>query len=151
MRRLGMLLLALILLAGCGSKRDKGGTVKGTITYNGKAVNGVTLHFYPLPGPGDGIPIAVTQEGSFTASNIPPGDYKIVVEAPPDPAKMRNMPQMPKGLDAAKQAEMKKNFEQQFGQATIPFPNKYKAAASTDLKCTIKEGQQNLSLELKDK
>ncbi len=150
MRRLVILSLGLVLFAGCGAKRNQGGSIKGKITYNGKAVNGVTLRLYPLPGPGVDLTIPVTQEGTFDSTNIPPGEYKIVVEAPANVMQNRNMPAMPKGLDPAKEAEMKKSFEQQMGQATIPFPNKYKAAGSTDLKCTIKEGNPPLELVLKD-
>ncbi|HEY7313774.1 MAG TPA: carboxypeptidase-like regulatory domain-containing protein [Gemmataceae bacterium] len=146
MWRILVALLALLPLMGCG-KRDKG-VVSGTITYNGQPVNGVQLQLSPIPGPGNDITIPVSQEGTFRTSNIPPGEYKIVVTAP----QTGRMPAMPKGGDPAKAEEMKKKFQQAYARPTptIRYPDKYKNILKTDLKCTINQGDQTLNLELKD-
>jgi len=134
-------------LMGCGKHNQ--GLVSGTITYHGQPVNGVTLHLYPIPGPGTSVSIPVTQEGTFRTTNVPAGEYKVVVEAP----KVRAMPGMPKKVgDPAKQAEMEQKFKQAYKQQTptIAYPDKYKTLDNTDLKCTINESNPSLTLELKD-
>jgi hypothetical protein len=138
-----------LLLLGCGPKPGSGGTVSGTIRYNGKPVNGAMLHLHPDSESSDEVSIPVTQEGTFRASNVPPGEYKIVVEG----RQGGGMSQMPtKGMDPAKAAEMKEKLQGVGGQEapTISYPAKYKKIATTDLKCTIKDGDQKLPLELKD-
>lgn len=133
---------------GCGTKRNQGGVVSGKITYKEKAVNGVKLQLYRLEGTGDPIVIPVSQEGTFHTSNIPPGEYKVVVEAPPSNA----MLSVPKNVAPGKKEEMEQKLRQMQGQGapTIAYPNKYKNVVTTDLKCKIELGEQPLNLELKD-
>jgi hypothetical protein len=81
---------------------------------------------------------------------VPPGEYKVVVEAP----KTGGMPSMPKkgGGDPAREEEMKQKFQQAYGgqHTTTPYPDKYKSILKTDLTCTINQPDQELNLELKD-
>jgi hypothetical protein len=156
MIRIVILSIALLPLIGCGPKRTlRGGAVSGKITYKGQPVNGALLRFYPIPGPDPEVPpIAVKQDGTFLASTIPPGDYKIVVEPSQGPPRGMGggMPPM-QGMDPAKAAEMKQKLTQVQGEMpapTIPFPNKYKRLDTTDLKQTIVQGEQTMDLELKD-
>lgn len=149
--------IVLFALMGCGSKSHSRGVIKGKITYKGQPVNGAVLHLYSTSDKDDssdedeGILVPVSQEGTFDSANIPPGEYKIVVTASEIPKEM-GMPAVPKGMDPAKAAEMKAKFQQMQGEEkpTIPYPKKYKNLASTDLKCTIQKGEQQLDLELKD-
>jgi hypothetical protein len=149
MKRIIIMSIGLLLLMGCGKRNQ--GVVSGTITYKGQPVNGVLLRLYAIPGPGNDLSISVTQEGTFHSTNIPPGEYKIVVEAP----KTDRMPAMPKpkkDVDPAKADEMKQKFQEVYRQQTptIRYPDKYKNIVNTDLKCTIIQGDQTLTLELKD-
>jgi len=152
MKRILLASLGLVLLFGCGGKRSTGGSVTGTITYKGKPVNGAMLFFHPTSGEGNDIAVPTTQEGTFSAFDIPPGEYKIFVESSRIPPEALKGPEIPKGMDPAKAEEMKQKFQQMRGQEapTIPFPAKYKDVATTDLKCTISQGKQQLTLELKD-
>ncbi|HEY7328513.1 MAG TPA: hypothetical protein VH592_12770 [Gemmataceae bacterium] len=128
--------------------------MSGTITYNGKPVNGAILHLHPSGEGTTGVNVPVTQEGTFNTSDIPPGEYKIVVEGKKPPAQMvEKMTKFPKNMDPAKKAAMEKSRDEVFGKEapTIAFPNKYKKVETSDLKCTISQGKkENLSLELKD-
>src|SRR5215469_9606821 len=99
MRRILVVSLAILPLMGCGPKRNQGGVVSGKITYKGTPVNGATLRLTPIPGPGEEVTIPVSQEGTFHTANIPPGEYKIVVEPAPTGA-MLSVPN--KGIDADK-------------------------------------------------
>jgi hypothetical protein len=140
------LLLAAVLV-GCGHKRS--GEVSGKITYNGQAVNDAALLLYPVGGDTAAPPITipVTADGSFRISDLPKGEYKIVVQgaeggggdasllaqAPPD-----------------RQEELRKKLEGRAGPKTIAFPDRYKDLSTTDLKCEITDRKQTLHLELKD-
>jgi hypothetical protein len=149
MRRIVTVSIGLLLLVGCGSS-SKRGAVTGTITYKGNPVNGATLLLHPSGGKGtDAIPVIAAQDGTFRTSDVPPGDYKIVVQGDPgpgDPPGIKNMP-------ADKQAEARSKWEASHSgqKATIAFPAKYKDLASTDLTCTVTTGgETKLTVELKD-
>jgi hypothetical protein len=144
MWRIVTLSVALLVLVGCGSKRPAAGSVEGSITYKGQPVNGAGLELHSATGKGEFL-IPVSQEGTFRTSDVPPGEYKIVVHGavgssgPPTT-----------GMTAEEVAKVKEKIEKMKTPATIPFPHKYKSQKTTDLKCTISEGKQELKLELKD-
>jgi hypothetical protein len=71
--------IALVLLAGCGPKRAPAGVLSGTIKYKGQPVNGAAILLYPNSG-GPEFLIPVTQEGDFRTSDVPLGEYKVVVQ-----------------------------------------------------------------------
>jgi|SRR5579884_1599438 len=153
MKRAILVSIGLVLVMGCGTKKNTGGSVTGKITYNGQPVNRATLFFHPTSGEGQDIGVTSTDEGTFSAANIPPGEYKIYVQPAHLPPNAEKGKQIPKGIDPAKAEEMKKKLQQMGGQAapTITFPDKYKKVGTTDLTCTITDGKkENLNLELKD-
>src|SRR5438067_10329486 len=90
----GLLLLAV--LVGCGSKRPKVGAVSGKITYKGRPVNDAALLLYPTGGAvTNPITIPVTSGGDFRITDVPPGEYKVVVqgsEGGVSEAPLRNIP-----------------------------------------------------------
>ncbi len=139
-------------LLGCTSKQNQGGSLSGKITYKGRPVNGALLRLLPVGGEEESVNVSVSQEGTFSIADIPPGEYKIVVEGSQLPPDVMKMPDLPKGMDPAKAEEMRQKFQQSHKEApTIAFPDKYKRASSTDLKCTITKGKkETLELELKD-
>jgi hypothetical protein len=146
MRRIIAASIGLLLLAGCGSKVQKGG-LSGTLTYKGEPVNNATLLLYPNAGAmGDAIPIPVGADGTFRSSGLPAGDYKVVVEGTAG----TQMPNL-KNVSPAKQAEAQKKLEAQGStKPTIPFPDKYKDVKTSDLTVNITTAEQKLTLELKD-
>ena len=141
----GLLLLAVLI--GC-SKRHKSGEVSGKITYKGQPVNDAALMLYPSGGDDTNpITIPVDHEGSFRIIDVPPGEYKIVVEGSEG---ADNEAMLLKVLPKDKQAEMKAKMQSQAPPKTIPFPKKYKDLKKTDLQCKITDKNQPLDLELKD-
>jgi hypothetical protein len=146
--RVSVGLLLLAVLVGCGSKHSRPGAVAGKVTYKGQAVNDAALLLYPSVGEvTNPIVIPVDPEGRFRITDVPPGDYLIVVQGAEgqgsDASLLRDIP-------PAKRAEVKAMLEKQSSAATIPFPNKYKDLKTTDLKCTITNKDQPLDLELRD-
>src|SRR5262245_38832566 len=78
MRRIGII-LGLLILASC-SKPPTTGSVDGTITYKGKAVNAAAIVLHSTGKADEQFVVPVTQEGTFSTSSVPLGEYKIVVE-----------------------------------------------------------------------
>jgi hypothetical protein len=142
MRRIVTVSIGLLLLAGCGSSRPPAGAVSGTIMYNGKPVNGPTLLLYPTAGAQTStVSIPVSQEGTFRITEVPVGEYKIVVQPsagdPGPPTK--NLSQ-----------EMKEKAEKLKTPATITIPQKYTTKEKTDLSVNVTKGEVKVPLELKD-
>jgi hypothetical protein len=146
MRRILSASVCLLLLAGCGGGNTSKAMVKGKVTYNGNPVNGCALVFYATAGEGGSILVPVTQEGTYQTPDVPPGEYKIVVQPATVNPQMFNM----KGLSPEKAAEAKAKSESLQVKPTIPYPEKYKDRLKTDLVRTITKGDQTLNLELKD-
>lgn len=143
------LFLVLTVLTGCGSKRVKPGVLSGKITYKGQPVNDAALLLYSAEDSSQTNPITipVDADGDFRISDVPPGEYKIVVQGAEG---VDNEAAMLKFLPPDKQAEMKSKMQGQATPKTITFPKKYQDLKTTDLKCTISRADQPLDLELKD-
>jgi len=71
---------AWVLLAGCSSRTPEG--ISGTVTYNGVEVEEAYVTFYPAEdrGPTRG---AEVKNGRYTARNLGPGKWRVVVTARP--------------------------------------------------------------------
>jgi hypothetical protein len=148
MRRIVTISVVALLLIGCGSKR-KSGAVSGKVTYKGQPVNGAALLLYPSSGDtSNPITIPVTQEGVFSITDVPPGEYKIVVQG--TAGAQQAPPMAMKNVPPEKKAEMEAKLAKMNTPATIRFPDKYKDLRTTDLKCTVTESKQDQNLELKD-
>jgi hypothetical protein len=145
--RISLGLLVLAVLVGCVSKRSKYGDVTGKLTYKGQPVNDAALLLYPISGADTPITIPVDSEGNFRITDVPPGEYNVVVEGSEGGD---NEAAMLKFMPKEKQAEMKSKMQAQATPKTIPFPKKYKSLRTTDLKCTITDKDQPQNLELKD-
>jgi Carboxypeptidase regulatory-like domain len=120
--------IVLLLLVGCGPKGSRGGALSGTVSYKGQPINGAALTLYDTKG--GMLIVPVTQEGNFRTTDVPPGEYKVVVQSTSGGAARSGAQYAP--------------------TPTIAFPNKYKDPLKTDLKINVAEGEQKVNLELKD-
>jgi hypothetical protein len=151
MRRIVTIAVGILLLVGCGPKNPRGGVLSGKITYKGQPVNDAAIVLYPpnqtnqYDPMGGQILVPVTHEGEFLLKDVPPGDYKVVVQGSEgsSEASLKDVP-------PEKRAEAKEKLDKMVRPKTIPFPDKYKLLQKTDLHVTIKSGEQKLDLELKD-
>jgi hypothetical protein len=149
MRLLVRILVGLLfvpVLAGCGPK-GRSGVVSGKITYKAQAVNDAALLLYPAGSTAKPITIPVTSDGSFVISDLPPGQYSIVVQGAEGEGSDASLL---KNFSEEKRAEMEKMMAGRTSPKTIPFPQKYKDLKTTDLGCEITDRSQTLNLELKD-
>jgi hypothetical protein len=146
MRRLLSFSILILFLSGCGGKKPPSGIVTGSVTYKGQPVNGAALILYMTTGAGDTITIPVSQDGTYRATDIPMGEYIVVVQPSTG---MSGVPST-KGMDKAKAAEVQAKIDAMKGTPTIPIPDKYKKRTSSDLKMSISPGEATVNLELKD-
>ena len=147
MRRIVTVSLVALLLAGCGPKRPKTGTVSGKVSYKGQPVNGAALLLFPTAGGDTAVmTVPVSQEGEFRISDVAPGDYKVVVQGTAGAQQVD--PRMLKNVPPEKQAEVKEKLSHMNTPPTIRFPDKYKDPKTTDLKVTVTDKDQTHDLEL---
>jgi len=75
---LGILIVSMIFLAGCGA-REKGATLAGKVTYPtpDKPVTGGAITLYPSSGYPLSAPIKA--DGTFSIRELPAGDMKVTI------------------------------------------------------------------------
>jgi hypothetical protein len=70
--------VVLLLLVGCGPRGSRGGGLSGTVSYKGQPINGAALTLYDTKG--GMLIVPVTPDGTFRTTDVPPGEYKVVVQ-----------------------------------------------------------------------
>jgi hypothetical protein len=83
-----VLVLAL-LLAGAGCSGQKRLTINGSLSYEGHPVASAMVKFYSQ----DHVEMAYVRDGSFTITDVPPGEVKVAVEPDPSGGKSVAIPQ----------------------------------------------------------
>lgn len=145
MRKFLVFCLGLLLLLGCATKKVEP-LHTGKLTYKGKPVNNATLYLHPVGGKETAqITLSTDKDGNFEIRNVPPGEYKVVVEGSAG-VQQANL----KDMDPKRQAEAKKKLEAMSTPPTTPFPDKYKSPQTTTLKLTVTEKDSSRDLELTD-
>lgn len=145
-----LLALAVLLFAtsGCGGGSNlpdgvKTGTVSGTITSNGKPLpEGCIVSCYPEGGTGLPAVSPIAADGSFKlrlkgSFDVPTGVYKVVVQPPPPPA-------------MSEEEEMEASMNDTMPSNEIKeIPLKYTATDSTTETFEVKEGANEVTIDLK--
>ena len=118
-----------VTLAGCGSREAE---VHGVVKLNGNVLDHGNVTFLPVEN-GAGASANIASDGSFTArtgntEGLKPGEYIVTVRASgPSRANPKGGPPIP-------------------GKLITPI--KYSSSTTTDLRATIKQGDNELVLEL---
>jgi len=125
---------AVILGAGCGG----GSKVSGTVTLDGQVLKAGTVTFHPTGSGPTGIG-TISPDGRYeiavgTDKSLPPGEYVVTVEATEAAIASAEQPAGPPRPPAAP-----RRFT----------PAKYAERGTSDLKFTVKPGQNTINLELK--
>ncbi len=124
--------------------------MSGKITYKDQPVNNATLTLDPM-GDTKGVPIFVPvgDDGTFRATDVPPGEYRIIVQGNSGTSGIPTT----KGGDPAKQAEMNEKIAAMQGKQakpTIAFPDPYKNASTSKLSEKVIAGENKWDLKLTD-
>lgn len=141
MRRLALILISLSFLVGCSTSKVPKTALSGTLTYKGRPVNGGALVLFSS---GNEVLIPLEQDGTFRSTNIPAGDYKVMIEPSEGITGPPTEGMSPKMKEKFKNVNMSQ-------PPTIPIPEKYKRRETTDLTVTVNNsGETKVNLELKD-
>jgi len=82
--------LALILGAGCGTKGVPSYPVKGTVSLDGKPLEGATVMFVPASGPPNSAVTDGTGAFAIPAPGVPAGSCGVAITKDSGPAAMTN-------------------------------------------------------------
>jgi hypothetical protein len=144
----GVLLLLATAAAGCGS-----GTVRGKVSYKGQALGGGTVVF-TVPGKGS-VRAEIGEDGTYTASNCPPGRAKLTVEtASAQPAGIRDPRAGPSAGMRPPPGAVPEGADASFYQAIpkkgkyVAIPAKYNDPDKSGLEYTVHSGSQGFNIDL---
>ncbi len=131
----GVSLLALLL--GCGGG-NKTATVTGKVTYKNNPVTGGYIEFVAPDGKGGGG--SIQADGSYTATEVPYGQVKVVVT----PLSTMYAPKPPPGKEASGSGREGPQPRPMF------LPQKYSSKDTTTLSENITSGSQTVNINLTD-
>jgi hypothetical protein len=145
-RCLGTLLIftAVCLVSGCGKKT---GTVTGTVTYQGKTLNGGTVGFVHSNGT-DVATAPIQADGKYTIGKIPVGTCKITVSTPTPISVPGAGGRM---MDASKMGGSTGGKAKVGGEtdaSIIKVPDKYGQTESSGLSFDVKQGPNTHDIKL---
>lgn len=138
-----VVLTMVVLVAGCPSGGPATVPVKGTLTIGGQPANDVTIGLVPA---GSTIPGASgkAENGSFQLftgregkAGALPGKYKVVLVYTPTASSVADQYKAGPGGKSSKPAATK-----------LPFPEKYKDAATSDKEVEVVDGSNDLKIEI---
>ena len=152
-----LLTFAMMLAVGCGKSDDSGHAktypVSGTVTVNGKPVEGATVTFHQTSGTGTSIG-ATDSSGKYTLSTFasndgaPPGQYKVSIAKYDASAKGPTTTGPPPGQLASGDLDMTRDLEVGGGGAAggsagpkSLLPDKYANQLSSGLIATVGEDE----------
>ena len=134
---------ALAALAGCGGKPEPpAGDVSGSVTAGGKKLTGGSIKFTPAGG-GAAVAANIGYEGTYRATMVPPGDYKVTVET----AFLANLAKLPGAMSAAPLDKGEKGVKKDAGPTYVQVPKKYEKPDETTLRVTVKPGVQTADFD----
>jgi hypothetical protein len=129
-----------LALAACGCGGE--GDLRGKVTFNGKIVSFGTVLLVAPDGLAKVGPIQA--DGSFHISKIPLGEVQLAVNSP-DPQAMFVADAASHKGPATRPPAVEGDPSKWF-----PLPAKYRHVATSELKYTIKKGENIFDLELKE-
>jgi hypothetical protein len=122
-----------LLVTGCGGVKEA--SITGGVRLDGKPVTGGLISFI-LP---DGMPhtVEIQPDGSYRVDGVPLGEAIVTVSSPPV-------------NDQARQMQLKRPKDNPPPPPAGPqFPAKYADMATTDLRYTVKPGENRFDAEMK--
>jgi len=159
----GVWFALLPIVAGCAPGRGK---VSGQVTYNGKPVPGGLVTFRPADPKENSVTAELDTDGRFSVI-LPAGEVLVSIDNRElEPRQAGGIPSLPSGLPIAADVRAKiakgpppkaPEPDAKSGDDVrvpkgryLPIPEKYYLAETSELKFTIKDGDQPLNIELKD-
>jgi hypothetical protein len=130
------LLLALVPLAGCDGKSDKGVTVTGRVTLDGQPLPAGQV-VLEIPGNREQRVGGIAADGKFEVREVPPGKVRVAVRT-----------SMFQGQQSAEQRFAARAGGKADRPTFVPVPTKYENPGTSRLEFDVVAGQP-LTIELK--
>jgi hypothetical protein len=137
----GAACVAVCLTAVPGCSKPTQGTVSGKVTYPSpdKPVKGGQMKL--IPATGTPFVIGIGLDGTYTTTNVPPGDYKVTIESA---AGTGSRPAIAMDPQASKKMEEEKAKMGMGGQEeSVALPEKYANANQSGLTLSVKAGKND--------
>jgi hypothetical protein len=156
---IGRMTIGLLLAAAAGCGQPAKGKLTGRVLLDGKPVSGGILMFVPADFKGQSASANVNDAGGYEVE-LPAGEMLVSFDnrhlAPPAP---RGRPPLPKGMSPDIVAKLGGGNAAPAAAATDPaqsgkyvkVPEKYYMAETSNLKVTVKSGDQKHDVELSSK
>ncbi len=146
--RLALLLpLAVaVALVGCSANKAPSAKATGKVTYKGQPVTGGSMQFFPKEG--GSYSAVLKSDGTYQATQLPTGEMTVTVETE-SANKNREMPSYggKKTMSSPPPPGVKLGGGD---NVYVKIPHKYADPKTSDLKVTIKSGNNPHDFELKD-
>jgi len=149
--------LLFLLALGCGGSKGLGSSVSGKVTYNNQPVTAGMIYFYPAEGAASQV--GILSDGTYTFTDLPPGDYTVVVDTE-SANQNRNMPTYggnrggggdAKGGQKPAPGGMSPRPEGAGGGgAYVKIPDKFAKKESSTLKTTVGKGKNTYDVTMAD-
>ena len=150
MCRLLSVACVLMFLAGCGPRT---GTVMGEATYKGKPIPGGLLTFRPVDPSQNSASYELDRDGKFKIE-LPVGEALICIdnrEFEPQPATTPAiLPGMNLPPEVAKSLQASSKESKKVSDRWVKLPEKYYQIETSDLRITVKGGEQSEIIEFED-
>jgi hypothetical protein len=123
--------LGVLTAAGCASKSKA--VISGKVTYKGEAVGWGDVRFF---GPDGALwsSALLNPDGTFTATDVPPGEVQVAVHMLPNLARPKKSSDTPADGSTPRKA--------------VPIPRKYQDPTTSGLRYTIGPGTNHLEIQL---
>lgn len=150
MHRLLSVASVLLCLAGCGPRT---GTVTGEATYKGQPIPGGLLTFRPVDPSQNSATYELDRDGKFKLE-LPVGEALICIdnrEFEPQPATTPAiLPGMNLPAEVAKSMAASSKESKKVSDRWVKLPEKYYQIETSDLRITVKGGEQSEIIEFED-
>jgi hypothetical protein len=141
-----LLLFALVVAAGCGgTPSSRSANLTGKVLYKGQPVTGgsMTLNYAE-----SSYPVAIRADGTFKAAQLPAGEAIVTID---NEFLNPNKPTYGGGKGPGSGlGKIPEGANQSSGGTYVKLPAKYKDKKTSDVKITLKGGNQDITVELKD-
>jgi hypothetical protein len=131
--RLVLVITAVLAALAVGCGRQKPTTeVQGKVTYNDKPVTAGMLKF--VPDSGEPVQVSIGIDGTYRATDLPPGKYRVAVET----LAFRNLKPPPPNMKVGGGRPV-----------YVPIPGKYEKPDTSGLTYTAEQKKDEWNIELR--
>jgi hypothetical protein len=147
--------LLFILASGCGPTKSASASLSGKVAYKGNPVTGGTVTVFVKDG--GAYPIPITPEGTYSGTDLPPGEVTVTIETESAKQKfgMGDYAKMKRGGGGGKEkgqmvSPAPEGFQPGAGGQYVKIPRKYSDKEKSGLSLALTRGKNTKDFDLTD-